>query len=68
MAVERTGRESLAEMRNLLGILRGANESPELAPQPGLAALDALARETESNGVPVQLKIEGEPRPCPRRH
>jgi signal transduction histidine kinase len=61
MAVERTGRESLAEMRNLLGILRGANESPELAPQPGLGALDALARETESDGLPVEVKIEGEP-------
>jgi signal transduction histidine kinase len=61
MAVERTGRESLAEMRNLLGILRGANESPELAPQPGLGALEALARETASDGLPVEVKIEGEP-------
>jgi signal transduction histidine kinase len=61
MQVERTGRESLAEMRRLVGILRGANELPELAPQPGIGALDGLARETQSAGLPVELRFEGEP-------
>jgi signal transduction histidine kinase len=61
LAVERTGRESLTEMRRLLGILRGANETPELAPQPGLGALDGLAREAESAGLPVEVRVEGEP-------
>jgi signal transduction histidine kinase len=61
LAVERTGRESLTEMRRLLGILRGANESPELTPQPGLGALDRLARESESTGLPVEVRVEGEP-------
>src|SRR5687767_14680440 len=61
VAVERTGRESLAEMRRLLGILRGANELPELAPQPGLGTLDGLARETEAAGLPVAVRFEGEP-------
>ena len=61
LAVEQTGRESLAEMRRLLGILRGANETPEYAPQPGLGALEGLTRASEEAGVPVELRIEGEP-------
>ena len=61
LAVEQTGREALAEMRRLLGILRGANETPEYAPQPGLGALEGLTRASEEAGVPVELRIEGEP-------
>lgn len=61
VSVEQTGREALTEMRRLLGILRGANETPELAPQPGLGALRELTGASERAGVPVDLRVEGEP-------
>ncbi len=59
--VERTGREALAEMRRLLGVLRADNEQAELAPQPGLSELATLVARTEAAGLPVALEVEGEP-------
>ena len=41
-SVERAGREALAEMRRLLGVLGGGEDPRALAPQPGLADLDEL--------------------------
>ena len=41
-AVEETGRDALTEMRRLLGVLRRDGDGLELAPQPGLARLEAL--------------------------
>ena len=64
-AVEETGREALAEMRRLLGIMRGDDDGAELAPQPGLARLQALAAETRDGGLPVELTVEGDPYEVP---
>jgi len=61
--VERTGREALAEMRRLLGVLREADERPERSPQPGLDHLDGLLAEIRAEGLPVDLTVEGDPRP-----
>jgi signal transduction histidine kinase len=61
LAIEETGRTALAEMRRLLGILRGANELPSLAPQPGMATLGALVEQVREAGLPVEYRIEGEP-------
>jgi signal transduction histidine kinase len=63
--VERTGREALAEMRRLLGVLRTPDEQAELAPQPGLSELPALVARAEAAGLPVELQVEGEPAPLP---
>jgi len=63
--VEETGREALAEMRRLLGILRGEDDGAELQPQPGLARLQALAAETRDGGFPVELSVEGDPYEVP---
>lgn len=53
--IGRTGRESLAEMRRLLGLLRGTSD-PELVPQPGLDDLASLlAPELESGAVEAHL-------------
>jgi signal transduction histidine kinase len=60
-AIEDTGREALSEMRRLLGILRGANDGADLAPQPGLSRLDALAQQARDAGLPVEVSIEGDP-------
>jgi signal transduction histidine kinase len=61
-----TGRASLAEMRRLLGVVsRDPANDPELAPQPGLAALPALVDQVRAAGTPVRLSIEGQPAPLP---
>ena len=62
--VQRVGREGLAEMRRLLGVLR-QDESPVLAPQPGVAALPQLVDQVRSTGLPVELDVQGNPRPLP---
>jgi signal transduction histidine kinase len=65
-AVQDTGREALTDLRRMLGALRAPDEgAPSLAPQPGLAGLDALAEHVREAGLPVDLRIEGEPRPLP---
>jgi signal transduction histidine kinase len=64
-AVEETGREALAEMRRLLGMMRSDGEGAELAPQPGLGRLQALAAETRDGGFPVELTVEGDPYEVP---
>ncbi len=64
--VEQAGRTALAEMRTLLGALRRDGDELELAPQPGLGALDALAEEVGRAGLPVRLDRDGEPFPLPR--
>ena len=64
IAVEETGHQALAEMRRLLGVLRG-NDDTALAPQPGMAQLDALVEQTRSAGLPVDVDKDGSSRPLP---
>ena len=59
--VEQTGREALAEMRRLVGVLRRPEEAPALAPQPSLEHLDRLVAQAREAGLPVELTVEGEP-------
>jgi signal transduction histidine kinase len=49
----------------MLGLLRSADGEPTRGPQPGLAQLPALAEQMRGVGLPVELSIEGEPRPLP---
>ena len=64
--VERAGRTALVEMRRLLAALRPDGDDAELAPQPGLDNLDALAEQTGRAGLPVRVQVEGDPFPLPR--
>ncbi|WP_205328607.1 sensor histidine kinase [Glycomyces sp. YM15] len=50
-------RESLAEMRRLLGVLRSEDEAGARAPQPGPAALRGLAESVDRTGTPVSLEL-----------
>jgi len=59
--VEQTGREALAEMRRLVGVLRRPEEAPALAPQPSLEHLDKLVEQAREAGLPVELRVEGDP-------
>jgi signal transduction histidine kinase len=61
LTVEETGRQALAEMRRLVGIMRDEEELPALAPQPGLGTLPALVEQVRQLGLPVELSVEGEP-------
>lgn len=61
-AVERTGREAMAEVRRLIGLWNEDEEEPRYAPQPGMGTLDTLLARVRSAGVPVDLCIEGTPR------
>jgi signal transduction histidine kinase len=62
-----TGRQTVDEMRSLLGILRsGAGERADRAPQPGLADLATLADGLRRSGIAVDWRVEGEPQPLPR--
>jgi len=61
LVVEKTGREALAEMRRMVGVLRRPEEAPALAPQPSLEQIEGLIEHTREAGLPVELRIEGEP-------
>jgi signal transduction histidine kinase len=64
--IEATGRQALAEMRRLLGLLRdGQDGTAALTPQPSLAHLDSLLAAAREAGLPVELTVDGEPRQLP---
>lgn len=63
--VEEAGRTALREMRRLLGAMRSDRETPQLAPQPGLADLDRLARDVTAAGLEVDVRVRGEAVPLP---
>jgi signal transduction histidine kinase len=65
LVVEETGRQALAEMRRLVGVLRRPEEAPALAPQPSLQHLESLVARVRESGLPVTLRLEGEPRALP---
>ncbi|MFD7917654.1 histidine kinase [Streptomyces sp. NPDC059740] len=62
-----TGRQALGEMRRLLGVLRDDDrpENGEYVPQPGMAQLTDLVEQVRATGLPVDFRVEGEPRPLP---
>jgi signal transduction histidine kinase len=62
LTVEQTGREALAEMRRLVGVLRtDDHEAAARAPHPGLADMRTLVAHAQETGLQVDLRIEGEP-------
>jgi signal transduction histidine kinase len=73
-SIESKSRQTLTEMRGLLGILR--SEPPEggggrnsgdspLDPQPSLERLDALMAEVREAGLDVEMTMVGDARPLP---
>jgi signal transduction histidine kinase len=65
--IAETGRQTVDEMRSVLGVLRsGADEAADRAPQPGLADLASLAEGLRRSGISVDWRVEGVLRPLPR--
>jgi signal transduction histidine kinase len=61
-AIERTGRDALADLRRLLSILQPAplTSKDRLAPQRGIDDLESLAARMRSAGLEVTVQFEGE--------
>ncbi|MFD7583115.1 sensor histidine kinase, partial [Kitasatospora sp. NPDC059817] len=70
-AVEAAGRDAMTELRHLLGLLAPAADGTEeeaadgFAPQPSLSRLGPLIDRFAFAGLPVEVRISGEPRPLP---
>ncbi|MEU8569393.1 sensor histidine kinase [Streptomyces pathocidini] len=63
-----TGRQALAEMRRLLGVLRTGEPGDgggEYVPQPDVGQLDDLIEQVRGAGLTVDFRVEGSPRPLP---
>ncbi|WP_405460031.1 sensor histidine kinase [Streptomyces sp. NBC_00101] len=56
-SIAASARESLAEMRRLLTVLRGDGTAGERAPQPGLDRLQQLVESTVRTGLPVEAAL-----------
>jgi signal transduction histidine kinase len=63
--IQETGRQTVVELRRLLGILRGYEGEPETHPQPSLAGLEALVEQVRRSGLLVEVAVEGSPRRAP---
>jgi signal transduction histidine kinase len=57
-AVEETGRQTLAEMRHLVGVLR-VGDGADLQPLPRLERLPVLLDEARAAGLTVDLEVDG---------
>jgi signal transduction histidine kinase len=59
--IERTGRESLVEMRRLLGVLRQPPDGEvAMAPQPDVADVPSLVERVRGSGLQVDLDVTGD--------
>ncbi len=68
LAVEAAGRDTMTELRHLLGLLTPSatgDDDERLSPQPSLSRLSPLIDRIAFAGLPVEVRISGEPRPLP---
>jgi signal transduction histidine kinase len=63
--IETTGREALAELRQLLGVLREDSGEAVRAPAPRIADLDDMIRRVRQAGTAVDVDIRGTQRDLP---
>jgi signal transduction histidine kinase len=64
-AIECAGRDTMTELRHLLGVLApaqdGSDDDAVPAPQPSLSRLSPLVDRFAFAGLPVEMRISGEP-------
>jgi signal transduction histidine kinase len=66
--LEQLGRDSVDEMRRVVGILRegvGGEAAGDPAPLPSLSRLDAVLDELRTGGMPIELEVTGDPAELP---
>jgi signal transduction histidine kinase len=66
--IGQTAREALAELRRLLGVLRGPSDPsgpdgrrPSTSPSPSIGSLDEVLGQVRRAGIAVDLRVEGSP-------
>jgi signal transduction histidine kinase len=63
--VERSGREALVELRRMVGVLDRESDDPVDTATPGLGQLEALANRARAAGLPVDVRVQGQPAGLP---
>ncbi len=64
-AIQSTSRGALAEMRQLVGLLRESETEAPLGPQPGIEDLERLLEDARRSGLAVTFEVMGTPQPLP---
>lgn len=64
-AIAEAGRDAMAQLRRLLGLLNRPGESGERAPQAGVDTLPDLVARVRDAGLQVEHTVSGTPRPLP---
>ena len=59
-AIERTGRDALAEMRRVVSVLRPVPADGNLSPRRGVDDLESLATQLRRAGLDVTVRLEGQ--------
>jgi signal transduction histidine kinase len=65
-SVQDSGRSALDELRRLLGLLTDDGDGAPLAPQPGVGEIPILVGQVRNAGVPIELRVDGQPRAVSR--
>ncbi len=67
LGLERLGRETVEELRSLVGILREPGPADSsTAPVPSLSRADDVVSDVRAAGLDVELEVHGTPRELPR--
>jgi signal transduction histidine kinase len=64
-SIETAGRQALADIERMLGILRAPDDGVGLDAAPGLGQLERLCTQVREAGLPVALSVQGEARALP---
>jgi signal transduction histidine kinase len=64
-AVETASRQAIADLQQLVGVLRRQGDGDDLAPQPSLQRLPELVEHMRQTGLPVTLTTTGTPQQLP---
>jgi signal transduction histidine kinase len=67
LGLERLGRETVEELRSLVGILRESGHTDATtAPVPSLSRAEDVVADVRAAGLDVELEVRGEPQDLPR--
>ena len=63
--IKQASKETLQELRSVLGVLRRVDEDLPRSPAPSIARLDELVTRAQATGMTVHTEVSGDPRPLP---